>query len=345
MKFVEFPFNHIVIDQFLTEEEYNNIEKIYNGLQFEEKRSDLFHFFQTKELNRKKELQFFNKKIQNHIEMLESKDHTNKKRSKVWLNTFASFYKTGNYLLCHDDKLDHRKYAFSYYLDDFDSGELILFNNTANKEVSRLEVKRNRIVIFEVGDFSFHEVSLCTSDGRKAFTGWYNTESLVRGPVIELPLKKFDLNLDSAIFFEKILDDCMLMEITGYDFYYDNKELVGPFTERKVNILHSQNLVVPLINGHSLSEANYYQFDIGNYILLKEKETGDDIWDIFVMFSHDTRIFNQGYITYIQEDGTEAFDLAFVNKSLYAVRRRNLNFFFPRTKYQFLLAHFVLKKK
>lgn len=344
MKFEKFPFNHIVIDHFLTEDEYNKISKIYNGMKFEEKRSDLFHFYQTKELNKMKSLNFFSKKIQQHIEILESNNQTAKNDSMTWFNIFASFYREGSYLLCHDDKLDQRKYAFSYYLEDFESGDLILFNKTADREVSRLRVKGNRIVIFEVGDFSFHEVAICSSEGRKAFTGWLNTEVMVQTPVLQLHSEKLHSDLESAIFFEKIVNDCMLMEITGYNFNYDEKKFVGPFTERRVNILQSNNLIIPLIKDHSLLEANYYQFDRGNYILFKQMKENQDIWDIFVMFSHDTRIFNQDFITYIQEDGTQSFDLTFENNSLYAVRRRDLSFFIPRTKYQFLLAHFVIKK-
>ena len=39
-------------------------------------------------------------------------------------------------MLCHDDIVEDRKYAFSYYLEDFEyGGELVFFNKQANKEI------------------------------------------------------------------------------------------------------------------------------------------------------------------------------------------------------------------
>lgn len=354
MEFTNYPFNHIIIDDFLNDSEYEKAVKIYNSLQFIEKKSDLFHIFQTNEQNQNEDLMFFTDKILKTIQEIELNKKKKEKEpektkieehatGKYWFNTFASYYRDGSYLLCHDDKLENRKYAFSYYLEDFSSGELVLYNSTANKEVSRLIVKKNRIVIFEVCDISFHEVAICTSDGRKAFTGWYNHETIPEHQALKFEQKKYNLELEAIVVMEKIVNDCMLMEIKGYDFNYFEKELVGPFTERKVNILNKKDLLVPLILGYSPKEANLYQFDPGHYILLRDIEKGKDIWDIFVMFSHDIRMENKEFITYIEPDGQRAFDLAFVSQSLYAVRR-NLDFFVPRTDYEFLLAHFVLVK-
>ncbi|KRH93403.1 putative component of NuA3 histone acetyltransferase complex [Pseudoloma neurophilia] len=345
MKFVSDPFNHIVIDGFLPEAEFEKIKEIYTSLQFYEKKSDLFHFYQTKELNQNKELKFFTDKIANNIHVLEQ--NPDKSYEEYWFNTFASFYKSGNYLLCHDDKLENRLFAFSYYLDDYETGELVLFNDSANNEVKRVNVKKNRMVIFEVSDVSFHEVAICRTDGRRAFTGWYNDPNKTNTPTKLFKKQGFDLKPEPVIFFDKILDDCMLMEITDYDFTYSNKKLVGPFTERKVSLLYSDNLVAPIITGHSIFKSHFYQFSEGNYILLQNDEASEDekdIWDIFVMFSHDSRIFEQPFITYVESDGDHAFDLTFATNSLYAVRRRDLSFFVPRTDYEFILAHFILRK-
>jgi hypothetical protein len=40
----------------------------------------------------------------------------------TFYNIFASHYFQGDYLLCHDDVVDDRKFAFSYYLEDHPSG-------------------------------------------------------------------------------------------------------------------------------------------------------------------------------------------------------------------------------
>jgi Rps23 Pro-64 3,4-dihydroxylase Tpa1-like proline 4-hydroxylase len=61
---------------------------------------------------------------------------------------FASYYFKGDYLLCHDDVIEDRLYAFSYYLEDHDSADLVLLNKDANKEVKRIKVKKNTLAIF-----------------------------------------------------------------------------------------------------------------------------------------------------------------------------------------------------
>jgi Rps23 Pro-64 3,4-dihydroxylase Tpa1-like proline 4-hydroxylase len=87
---------------------------------------------------------------------------------------FASYYFKGDYLLCHDDVVDDRKYAFSYYLEDHPSAELVLYDNTATKIEKKISVRKNLLVIFEVSNISYHEVAYTTVDGRKAVTGWLN---------------------------------------------------------------------------------------------------------------------------------------------------------------------------
>ena len=48
-KFTE-PYAHYAIENFLPEEKYGQLKEVYDHLQFLEKQSDLFHFFQTNEL-------------------------------------------------------------------------------------------------------------------------------------------------------------------------------------------------------------------------------------------------------------------------------------------------------
>lgn len=394
MKFESFPFNHIVIDSFLDEKEFEKIQKIYEKLQFVEKKTDLYHFFQTNELNQNLELKFFTDKIAQIIHQIESSEdesslsdeksqestvsasssnsksensdeNTEENSEEIvetfWFNTFASFYTSGNYLLCHDDLLDKRKYAFSYYLEDYPTGELVLFDEKAEKEISRLSVRKNRIVIFEVSEKSYHEVAICLSEGRKAFTGWYNRESVQTLESKPLEIEKFDCKPEPVVLFSEIVGDCMLMDISDYDFSFSQKKLVGPFTQRRVSILDSGNLIAPLIDGFSVKESNFYKFETGDYILLgfndsktqaeenqndKKRKTEEmsDIWDIFVMFSHDIRMHEKEFITYVDKKGQKAFDLVFSSNSIYAVRRNELSFFVPRTEFEFTLAHFVIEK-
>ena len=69
---------------------------MYNHLQFIEKESDLFHFFQTNELNKEKSLDFFKKELSSQFKQLTDMKDTS-------YSIFASYYFKGNYLLCHDD--------------------------------------------------------------------------------------------------------------------------------------------------------------------------------------------------------------------------------------------------
>ncbi len=121
--------------------------------------------------------------IQHADEDSNKKDKTGNKNGKIkkqdtFYNIFASYYFEGDYLLCHDDVVEDRLYAFSYYLEDHDSADLVLFNKDANKASKRINVRKNTLAIFEVSDISYHEVDYCHKDGRKAITGWFNVKGL-----------------------------------------------------------------------------------------------------------------------------------------------------------------------
>lgn len=51
-------------------------------------------------------------------------------------------------MLCHDDVVDDRKYAFIYYLVDHPSAELVLYDETATKIVKKVKVRKNLLAIF-----------------------------------------------------------------------------------------------------------------------------------------------------------------------------------------------------
>jgi len=82
---------------------------IYDHLKFLEKESDLFHFFQTDELAEEAKVAFFRKELSKQFEKITPLKDTS-------YSLFASYYFKGNHLLCHDDVVEDRKYAFSYYL-------------------------------------------------------------------------------------------------------------------------------------------------------------------------------------------------------------------------------------
>lgn len=53
------PYRHLQITDFLSPEQHAKLLEIYNKLEFKTKASDLFHFFQTNELNSYKPIDFF----------------------------------------------------------------------------------------------------------------------------------------------------------------------------------------------------------------------------------------------------------------------------------------------
>ena len=141
----------------------------------------MFHFYQTNELAQEPSLDFFKKELSNQFKEISSMKDTS-------YNIFASYYFKENYLLCHDDVVEDRKFAFSYYLEDHPTGELVFYDSTATKLIKKIKVKKNLLVIFEVSNISYHEVALTKTDGRKAVTGWLNqTGQGVKRPTKVIP--------------------------------------------------------------------------------------------------------------------------------------------------------------
>ena len=88
----------------------------------------------------------------------------------------AYAYRPGHYLLPHTDHQDGllRQLAYAYYLPSPEpptGGELELF---ANMQSAKLIAPRdNRLVIFEVGDTSLHQVREVLSGLRISLAGWF----------------------------------------------------------------------------------------------------------------------------------------------------------------------------
>lgn len=102
---------------------------------------------------------------------------------KVDLRAFA--YGPGHYLLPHTDHQDNvgRVVAYAFYLDTLHAlagGELALFDCTlTGAEITATRVSKtiaprpNRLVLFEVGSASLHEVREVTHGLRLSLAGWF----------------------------------------------------------------------------------------------------------------------------------------------------------------------------
>ena len=92
----------------------------------------------------------------------------------------GTLYESGDFLLCHDDKLEGRKIAYVFYLtENFkekDGGSFVLFNSANGKpgEVAQKHLPLfNHLLLFSVSRKSFHEVEENLSDKKRyAIGGW-----------------------------------------------------------------------------------------------------------------------------------------------------------------------------
>lgn len=265
LKFAD-PFKHFVVDSFLNDEDFEKARKFHGEEEFFLKYTDLFKFLQTDEIAKKENVQFFIKNLERIF-----KDITD--TTGCFYTVFGSYYREGDYLLTHDDKIDNRKYAFTYYLEDFDSGELVLFNEHCNKVEKKVSVKKNRLVIFEVSSISWHEVSFCESNGRRAITGWLNHKSIDHNIIQNKQIKTYELPTNiEFVDFELGFDESPVIQFPDieYDFDCSDMKETGPFYMRRVNELILDCYVALNINNYELIYIQAYDFTDLNYILLND---------------------------------------------------------------------------
>jgi hypothetical protein len=89
----------------------SRLREYHSSTRFEEKHSDLFHFYQSKELADQPALSPFKAKLLQQYRKLRPSS-----KKDVYFHIFASYYLKGDYLLVHDDLVADRDIAFSFYL-------------------------------------------------------------------------------------------------------------------------------------------------------------------------------------------------------------------------------------
>jgi Rps23 Pro-64 3,4-dihydroxylase Tpa1-like proline 4-hydroxylase len=99
---------------------------------------------------------------------------TGKPVTRAELRAYA--YRPGHYLLPHTDHQHglERLLAFAYYLPTPtppDGGELELFSGLASARL--IEPRPNRLVVFDVGDGTLHQVREVLSGLRLSLAGWF----------------------------------------------------------------------------------------------------------------------------------------------------------------------------
>lgn len=108
---------------------------------------------------------------------------TGRRVRRADLRAFA--YEPGHYLLPHTDHQEGvgRAIAYAFYLGatpDLAGGELALFDCSLDhgeivsaREARVIAPRENRLVLFEVGDASLHEVREVTCGMRLSLAGWF----------------------------------------------------------------------------------------------------------------------------------------------------------------------------
>ncbi|AFM98593.1 hypothetical protein EHEL_070660 [Encephalitozoon hellem ATCC 50504] len=344
MEKYERPFLHFVRDDFLSPSDVEAARSIHGRCAFRELHTDLFRFLQTDELKEREDLEFFRISLMKVFEEIGDV-------KGGWIDLFGSYYRKGDYLLCHDDKTENRRFAFSYYLEDHDSGELILYESDCKTVSKTVKVKSNRLVVFEVCDTSFHEVGYCEKDGRRAFTGWLNFKE-VRHDDDSRCTDVFDLSGCETFPLEVDFNESPFVFYPGieYDFECISGAVEGPFCLRRVERIEISNPLVPSIEGWELKDGGFYRFRVGDYILLNDRcnAVEGNACDVFFIGGEEAAYCDdleeledsESPIKYLDKEGRFVCGIP-ITKGMFAVRRDGLSLFVERCSREFFLAHFV----
>ena len=177
------PFPHVVVRDFLDTPTLDLVIDALAGLEYDFKESDLFSYWASVELT-----------DINHpaINILRddlgdkpwcekvSKSFNVKELSNIDMAAYV--YGLGDFLLPHDDQVEGRIIAYSLHLTpeitEEMGGALNVFeadDKGKSKLVDSIIPEYNSLIMFEVSDHSWHEVSEILMDiQRLTVTGWYH---------------------------------------------------------------------------------------------------------------------------------------------------------------------------
>jgi Rps23 Pro-64 3,4-dihydroxylase Tpa1-like proline 4-hydroxylase len=171
MELVNKPFPHIIIDDFLDDDLFVAVCEALEDLPIERKEADLFQFDQSEDLS-KTEIPALQQLQQKLLEL----DLSNFDVKSKLIDMFAAFYYDTDHLLPHDDQLDTRKVAYTFYLAAPEAGgKLALIENKKPFDKTHVDVLPNRLVLFKVSPESWHEVEEVQGElPRISISGWFH---------------------------------------------------------------------------------------------------------------------------------------------------------------------------
>ncbi|CAK9303153.1 unnamed protein product [Gordionus sp. m RMFG-2023] len=206
------PFPHFIFKRFITNQSYlKSLQEELQQINYKHKDNDLYRFNQSKDL---KSITLPNVEKLKNIIYKEFKDVI-QNITDIPLNDnidlFAAKYDYSDVLLCHDDQSDGRRFAFIFYLNP-DSwqesyGGLLGFfglneQNEPDTLITQIMPIWNQMILFEVSDKSYHQVSELKAEGKNRLTisGWFHgTKPLL----LHLPSIYFPLELLAPLDFEE----------------------------------------------------------------------------------------------------------------------------------------------
>uniref|UniRef100_A0A2H8TJ70 uS12 prolyl 3-hydroxylase n=1 Tax=Melanaphis sacchari TaxID=742174 RepID=A0A2H8TJ70_9HEMI len=157
---------------------------------FKKKSCDLYSFSQSSDFIRSPNLEKPKEVEQFLIFLKEIKQNIATylgKKFNSMISASCSKYDRGDYLLCHDDRVDDRSVAFIYYLN-YDwlpewGGTLDVYSvdnmNCAKEIVKNINPEFNSMIFFPVEKYTYHQVAENTSAfSRVSINGWFHCDEL-----------------------------------------------------------------------------------------------------------------------------------------------------------------------
>ncbi|KAI5173314.1 prolyl 3-hydroxylase /prolyl 3,4-dihydroxylase [Pancytospora epiphaga] len=333
------PFYHAVIDDFLPDSQFEALYEIYTAQEFKEIHTDLYCFLQTGELAHIDGMEFFKEKLDGVF----SKHCSLEKR---YYNMFGSYFREGDGLLVHDDLVGNRVFAFAFYFEDFDSGEFLIYEKDCVTLSKKVPVRKNRLLIFKVGEYSFHEVGTSTCNGRMAVAGWFNIENMP----LPVSMTKSSLYIPNNIrYYELSVSPPGPGEMQIIPFEDANTPVLlrmptGPYIYRRYTRIEQEVLYVPRFDGYELIHADCIQMDSSDYILCNDaiNDILDEIMDVFIFSDGLEEV--SSLILYVGKTGNKSFSLDAVPGHMIIGPREGHALCITRSNRSAEFKHFIYKK-
>jgi Rps23 Pro-64 3,4-dihydroxylase Tpa1-like proline 4-hydroxylase len=165
------PFDHVIVDDFIAADALPSVFAILDEEPVHRFEADLYTFDATAPEPETAELRALRDAFTVAIAPLLAP-----RRQVTRADMRAYAYRPGHYLLPHTDHQDglSRAIAYAYYLPSPEpptGGELELFSGYATAKL--IDPRANRLVLFEVGARSLHQVREVLAGLRLSLAGWF----------------------------------------------------------------------------------------------------------------------------------------------------------------------------